>query len=496
VYATIRVNADTRLGRINPLLYGTMFENAGRCIYDALWVGEDSATPNWRGFRSGMLDLLRRLGPTIIRWPGGTPSEGYHWYHGVGPRDKRPTSLLPACFSSPAETHALGTDEYIALSRELQFEPYICANVGTGTPEEAANWVEYCNRDTKTQFAQMRVANGYTKPFGVKYWGIGNESYFWYNAESYAQLVKQYSRAIRIVDPAAKLVAAGVDSAVRIVAAGLAGNDQWNRTLLEVAGDAFDLLSIHLFYGNRSPKTDQPMSHEDRLANAFTAERTMRDTQELIRQTTGSDRIHIAMDEWQIWNSEATEANGGVQFHSVLDGLCIAGILHMAHRCCDFIDIGIMANLVNSTCAVVTDGDRICLSPGYHALELYANHTGRILLESQVNTPSFTNAFCDDPVPYLDCSATYDEDRQRVCIAAINRNCESDIDCRINLAGCHGLPDAIAYQIHDADADAANDFDNPDRVVTTQRAINLTGRSCDYRFPANSITVLEVPTKP
>ena len=177
--ATINIYADSIITKINFNIYGQMVENCGNCLYPGLWVGEDSAIPNIRGMRKDVIEKFKAIKTPIVRWPGGTPSEYYHWLDGVGPKSGRPETLLPGmCLASPGEKNQFGTDEFIDFCNLIGAEPYFCANVGTGTPEEAANWIEYCNRTGNTQFAKLRKDNGHEKPFNVKYWGIGNESYF------------------------------------------------------------------------------------------------------------------------------------------------------------------------------------------------------------------------------------------------------------------------------------------------------------------------------
>lgn len=202
--AKIRVRAAETIGPISPLIYGTMIENWGEhgrhAIYGSVWVGEDSPIPNTRGLRSDVLEATREMGPTIVRWPGGCPADVYHWLDGVGPRDSRPGSVLMTQWSKGVdETNAFGTDEFVDFCRQTGTEPYINVNVGTGTPEEAANWVEYCNHSGRTKYAALRVENAHPEPFDVRYWGIGNELYGrwevgYMKAGDYADAVLAYAK--------------------------------------------------------------------------------------------------------------------------------------------------------------------------------------------------------------------------------------------------------------------------------------------------------------
>lgn len=475
----IRVNLGARLGTIDRRIYGVMFENCGRCVYDGLWVGEDSPIANWRGVRKDVLGLLHSLRVPIIRWPGGTPSETYHWYEGVGPRRERPKSLLAGRVMTSPSDHSLGTDEFMMLRREVGFDPYICVNVGTGTAEEAANWVEYCNCNGDTTFAALRAANGHPEPFGVKWWGIGNESYIWYDASSYARLIRHYSKLMKLVDPT-----------IRLVAAGLQDKDEWNRTILQEAGEAIDYISLHFFYGTNPVASGDYYSLQ---ASPLHAERSVRRLQQQIREITGSERIRVVVDEYAVWNEEATEERGGQQNLAMQDGLCVAGMIHMFHRVRDSVDMGIMANLVNSTNAVTTCGDRVLCSPAYHALHLYSNHAGSVLLNADVDSDAYTSAVVDRDVPYLDGSATWEDAGETLSLAVINRSREEDIDCAITLEGGRPVGSAFVYEINGANETEVNDFGAPDRVVTRDRPLDGLDQRFTYRFPAHSITLLKIP---
>ncbi|MFH0966023.1 MAG: alpha-L-arabinofuranosidase C-terminal domain-containing protein [Planctomycetota bacterium] len=480
--ATIQVNARERLGKISPLIYGVMFENCGRCMYDGLWVGEDSTVPNWRGVRKDVMELLRAFSCPIIRWPGGTPSETYHWREGVGPRNKRPKSLLGgSVMNSPAETHAFGTDEYMHLSENLGFAPYLCANVGTGTAEEAANWVEYCNAAGDTSYAALRATNGHPEPYRVQHWGIGNESYFWHDAPAYARIVRHYAKLMKLIDPT-----------IALVAAGKADAQDWNRTLLTESGDAFDYISIHVFYGTRQGMP-AGADYESLVASPLDVERRVRELEALIRQATGTERIRIMIDEWAVWNAEARPQEGAEQNLSLQDALFAAGMFHMFHRTRDRVDVGILANLMNSTNAVTTRGGRLLVSPVYHALALYAKHAGTTALDCVTEVDSYRTAAIRAEVPYLDCSAALDESNGRLALAVVNRNRQQDITSDVSIEGRRVGRQARVFEINADNETATNDWDAPERVVTVQRDLPGTGEHFSYRYPAHSVTLLEIP---
>jgi alpha-N-arabinofuranosidase len=496
--AIIQVDTNAHRGRINPHIYGQMFENAGNCVYDGLWVGEDSAIANENGIRTDILEKLHEVQTSIIRWPGGTPSETYHWREGVGPPADRSHSLLAGtCWNSPGESNAFGTDEYITLCRQLNCDPYICVNVGTGTAQEAANWVEYCNHDGDTPFAALRKANGHDKPFAVKYWGIGNESYFWYDKpDDYATLLHQYVKAMRLVDPTIKIVAAGklvVDPPDNPVRAVWEDKGDWNRTVLQRVAQDIDYISLHPYWGIDNDQGQRGIKgYDDFVACPYRVEKAVCQLDTLIQEVTGDSRIRIALDEWQVWHpGQGSPANRGEQTCTLQDAIYAAGFFHMLHRQHSRVAMANLCNLVNCLPAIVTDGPRMYLNPIYHAVHLYAAHSGPIALESQVQVPTYEATLAAE-VPYLDCSATFNDKTGQLNIAIINRHPDTAIDCHIKITGGRPQGPGRVFEISGESKLAANDFDHSDPVVITQRPLDNTGEQIQYTCPAHSCTVLEI----
>ena len=498
--ALIRVDAARPSGRIHPHVYGVMFENSGRTIYDGLWVGEDSPIPNWRGFRSDVLARLREIGTTILRWPGGTPSETYHWQDGVGPQAARPRKLMDqnTCWSAPPETYQLGTDEYLALSREIGFEPYICVNIGTGSAEEAAEWVEYCNHDGDTRFAAMRAANGHPRPYGVTYWGIGNESMVWYDAEEYAAELKRYVKIMRGVDPSIRTIGVG-DFKVGEFKRRSPRRD-WNRTVLERSAQYIDYLSLHPYFGTSTStfvgRTGRAIdTYEDFVACPLRIEQEVLELKWMIRELTGGDRIKIAIDEWQVLHEEATPENGGEQTCTLQDAIYTAGFFHVVYRNHRHVTMANLCNLVNHLPALVTRGDRHYLNPIYHAFWLYSVHAGPDVLPMTVRCDDYRAAGVYEPVPLLDCAATAAEDGSRIAVFVINRHRQQEIAADIEIAGRAIEPGGRLIELTGASETAANDFDHPDEVCPRSSALRDAGQRFSYRFPPHSVTLLELKAR-
>ena len=245
--ATWKIWPDIVESVISPNIYGHFAEHLGRCVYEGIWVGPDSAIPNDRGFRLDTLRALRELRVPVVRWPGGCFADDYHWEDGVGPRESR-REWRNLWWRGP-ETNEFGTDEFLEFCRLIGSQPYICANVGSGSPTEASAWVEYCNGAGDTRYANLRRSNGHAEPYGVRYWGVGNENWGCggnFTAEEYAAAYRRFATYMRMVDSTAELIACGDN------ANGPQGPD-WNQRFL--AGLGLDRVPGSAGSSTTSPST-------------------------------------------------------------------------------------------------------------------------------------------------------------------------------------------------------------------------------------------------
>ena len=208
--AAIRIWTGLPKASINPNIYGHFAEHIGRCVYEGIWVGKDSRIPNEDGLRLDVLAALKQLRAPVVRWPGGCFADAYHWQEGIGTQDERPQTAN--VWWRQVDPNTFGTDEFIRFCRAVGCEPYICLNVGTGTPQEAMEWLEYCNFAGDSTLAQMRAENGTEAPYGVKYWGVGNENWGCggrFTARDYAKEYTRFASYLRQTDPAIELIACG-----------------------------------------------------------------------------------------------------------------------------------------------------------------------------------------------------------------------------------------------------------------------------------------------
>lgn len=487
--SVIKVDAERIIGKVDPLIYGHFIEHLGRCIYGGI-LDESGAR------REDLAAAMRKIRPSIIRWPGGCFADGYHWRDGVGPMEDRPTRPNLAWLNSD-ETNRFGTDEFISYSRRIGAEPYLCANVGSGTPEEAAAWVEYCNGSGDTAYAKMRRANGNERPFGVRYWGIGNEidetehvnEIGCLSAVDYARAVREYSKLMRRISPDIKLTAVGSNR----------GEVDWNLTVLEKAGAYMDYIALHGYYG-----TDD---HYSTVAGSVYVEKRVKMLQsaiELASFTTGNKRpIHIAFDEWNVWyRTRGDKKQLFEEVYELKDALFIAGTFNTLHRLSGIVKMANLAQMVNALGMIHVDDAGMVLSPIYHAFDLYANHTGSTVFDTFTISDTFDTHDNGGPrglgplsaVPYLDAQATLREEGGRtLCLAVVNRHRDEPVECRIRLDGFSARDSASVFELSGNSPGARNTVDDPEAVAVKTRPAVKPGADFVHTFAPRSATVIEIP---
>lgn len=470
--ATLSVRADAPIGTISPRLYGHFAEHLARCCYDGLFVGASSAIPHQRGFRTDVLAALKALPVPLLRWPGGCYADHYHWRDGIGPASERPVRLGMSCGLQVPDDNSLGTHEFLWLCAQLDAEPYLAGNVGSGTPQELCDWLEYCNTAVPTTLAKLRAANGHPAPFGVRLWGVGNENWGCgggYDAPGYAREYVRYATMLRHVDPSAELVVCGHD-------------DAWNVSLLATAGrhaELIDHLSIHHYWtGGGSEAGFGADEYDALLAEADSTEAFVRRTAAIIRDATGGRRpIGIALDEWGVWHPEARAWGPGdvprrepvtyEQAGTLRDALAAAVALEGFHRQCRVLTLANLAQVVNVLHApVMTDGARMWLTPTYHALRMHAPHIGAEALPVALEH----GAALRGGAPAV--SATASRTARGVAVTLINRHYTEPARVRLR---CPDAPAHAAGALLAAAADSQNSAERPDNVAPAALAAPADG---------------------
>ena len=482
--ASLKIDLERRLGTIDANLYGHFIEHIGRCIYGGIY-DEGSPLADTDGVRKDVLEAARKLRVTQLRWPGGNFVSGYHWEDGIGPKDSRPARYDLAWFQR--ESNRFGTDEFIATCRKLGAEPYICVNMGSGTLDEASHWVEYCNREGGTSYADLRKKNGHAEPFRVKLWGLGNEMYgSWQigykNATDYAKAALEFAKVMKWQDPSVKLVACGT------------GDPDWDRPVLEVLVDHVDYISAHHY-----TVTDDLKEYYEILGNVAQMEATIRRSvvtaEAVSAQARKSPPVATALDEWNIlynW-SDGGKRDDVHKFevpYNLRDALWVASALNALQRNCRTVRLANLAQLVNVIAPITTTPKGLLLRTIYYPLELYANRSGAVALDVVAASPAFETKRLGSQM-YLDVSGTYDQEKRRVALAVVNRRKEGDVVGTVELVGARAKPGGRAYLITGPSPEAQNTLDDPRAVATQEVKFTAAGDRWEYRFPRHSVSWLE-----
>ncbi|WP_136689495.1 alpha-N-arabinofuranosidase [Halorhabdus amylolytica] len=432
----IHVHRHDPIDEIAPDVYGHFAEHLGRCIYGGVWVGEDEdRVPTEDGIRMDTVELLADLDMPVLRWPGGCFADDYHWEDGVGPREERPTRRNAFWTQGreeiPEDPNTFGTDEFMRLCDMLDTEPYLAVNVGNGTPGEGADWAEYCNYDGDTELAQRREENGSEEPYGVKYWGVGNENWGCggrFSPEQYAEQYRRYATYLRSVNGMLS------DREMELIAVGHIGED-WNRDFLRALRDCsewiegpYDLMehmSVHRYY-EAGPDTDfDDEQYFKLLARSRQVGQDIDNTVDALSTYARESDISIIVDEWGVWHPEATNTNGLEQANTVRDAISAAGVFDDFHDRADVVAMANIAQTVNVLqCLVQTDEDEAWPTPTYQVFDFYKDHMGGTALKTVVDSEK--EAVEDEPLDVPLVSASASEQDGEVFVTLSNRDLESE----------------------------------------------------------------------
>lgn len=485
--AKIKINTGRTISDIDPKIYGNFLEHLGRCIEGGVF-DEGSALSDADGFRRDVFDAAKKMNIPILRWPGGNFSSNYHWKDGVGPRDQRPRRLEMAW--GTVESNRFGTHEFLQYAEKLGTAPYICANLGTGTWEEAQQWVEYCNSSEDTAMTRLRKQNGRAQPWGVTYWGLGNEMDGpWQmghrSAEDYGKFALEAAKLMKWTDPNVKLIAAGSSNFGP-------GSDWtgWNRTVLEYLKRHADYLSLHMYVGNRDNDFGDFMASSMELANRIkTAEGIINSA---LSGEPGNRKIYIAWDEWNVWYRARGNKERGRRIleerYNLEDALVVATFLNAFVKHSHIVKIANLAQMVNVIAPIFTSDKGMFLQTIYYPLQLFANNSKGKALDLLVDSPKYKSKRFDE-VPYLDSSAAYDNGT--LVLNVVNRHKDQAVAAEFEAEDKQFSGAVEVSEVNGPDIKAENNFDST-TVRTVQRTASADGRKLSYRFPPHSYTMLKV----
>lgn len=514
--ATVTIQANEGTDKIHKEIYGQFAEHLGSCIYGGLWVGENSPIPNTQGYRTDVLNALKALQVPVLRWPGGCFADEYHWMDGIGPRNQRP-SMKNNNWGGTIEDNSFGTHEFLNLCELLGCEPYISGNVGSGTVEELAKWVEYMTSEDGTPMAKLRQQNGRQKPWKVKYLGVGNESWGCggnMRPEYYADLYRRYSTYCRNYD----------SNRLYKIASGASDYDyNWTKVLMNNVGNRMNGVSLHYYTvtgwsGSKGSATKfDNENYYWTLGKCLEIEDVIKKHCAIMDEKDPKKRIGLLVDEWGTWWDEEPGTIRGhlYQQNSMRDAMVAALSLNVFHRHTDRVRMANIAQVVNVLQSMILTDQvgtgHMVLTPTYHVFEMYKPFQEATYLPTTVNCEQLTvrrdinkevvkgDAGSYRTLPAICASSALKADGSLVIsLTNVSVDKKKEVAVEINkLLNEKGkersLKDVTARILSCKNITDYNDFEHPDRVKTEDfKDFKLKKNKLTVKIPAKSIVVLEV----
>ncbi len=472
-------------------IYGQFSEHLGKCIYEGIWVGPDSAIPNVDGYRTDVLEALRALKVPVLRWPGGCFADEYHWMDGIGPRENRP-KMVNSNWGGTVEDNSFGTHEFLNLCEMLGIEPYISGNVGSGTVEEMAKWVEYMTA-SNGQMAELRAKNGRKEPWKVKYLGVGNESWGCggnMTAQYYSDVYKRYALYSRNYG----------DNRLFKVACGASDyNYEWTRTMMKNAASRMDGLSLHYYTcktwnGSKGSATDfTAEEYYNTLAKAVEIDEVLRNHEAIMDAYDPNRRVALLLDEWGTWFDVEPGSNPGhlYQQNTMRDAMVAALSLNIFNKHTARLKMANIAQIVNVLQAMVlTDGARMALTPTYHVFRMYNVHQNAVSVPVDYHCGTLVSA---EGRIMKNFSVSASRDAAGVLHISL-ANPVLDKPVTVELALDEFKPKSVSGEILKAgQINAYNDFGKaPEVAPAAFDGAKISGKTVKLTLPAASVVVLEV----
>jgi len=502
--ATVRISANDGKYKIYKEVYGQFAEHLGSCIYGGLWVGEQSQIPNVNGYRTDVLNALKALQIPVLRWPGGCFADEYHWMDGIGPRDKRP-KMQNNNWGGTIEDNSFGTHEFLNLCEMLGCEPYISGNVGSGSVEELAKWVEYMTSDGDTPMAKLRRQNGRDKAWKVKFLGVGNESWGCgggMRPEYYADLYRRYSTYCRNYD----------GNELYRIASGASDYDyNWTKVLMQNVGNRMAGCSLHYYTvtgWNGSKGSATNFTDDDyywTMGKCLEIEDVICRHDSIMTASDPKKKIGLLVDEWGTWWDEEPGTIHGhlYQQNAMRDAMVAALSFNVFHRHTDRIRMCNIAQVVNVLQSMILTDQKgtghMVLTPTYHVFEMYKGFQEATYLPTEITCKSMNvrrdyNKKDDKSqrnVPLVSASAAKKQDGS-IIIALANVSLDKAQDVELSLDGIQAKT-VNGRILTCKNITDFNDFEHPDRVKPTVfNGAKLKKGKLTASLPAKSIVVINI----
>jgi len=482
---------------ISPLLHGHFVEHLGGVVYDGVWVGPESKVPNIDGIRRSLVESFRAIGPPVVRWPGGCFADSYHWRDGIGPPASRPRRF--GRWSEATEPNRFGTHEFMRFCRLVGAEPYFGANVGSGSPTEFQQWVEYCNAPAgRTSLADERAANGDADPFKVRFWGIGNENWACggtFTAEDYCTEYRRFTTWVPSYGVPLYLIACGPTANMPDLA-------DWTRRFMkkwrDQAGAPLHGLSGHYYCGTSGTATEfTPEQWYDLLGKADVMESFIRDTWAAMGEFDAKHTVKFVVDEWGCWHPSGTEVAKGYDFSqtSTLRDALVAGLtLDTFHRHADKLSMCCVAQLINCLQSLyLAVEDKFVRTVNHYVFEMYRDHQNGMAIPVRIGAEPVKYTLDGKGREVFRVAGSASLRQQTLTLTFVHTHTEEPIEIAIRLVGAKAGPADATVLTHKT-LNAANTFAGSDEVVP--RALRVPAPRPDGQWiitlPPASVTRLRV----
>jgi len=483
------VNAAEKKSTINRNIYGHFAEHLGRCIYEGIFVGKDSPIPHTNGIRNDVKEALKHIKIPVLRWPGGCFADEYHWKDGIGPKENR-KKMINTHWGGVVEDNAFGTHEFMELCAQLECEPYINGNVGSGTVQEMSEWVEYLTFGGMSPMSELRKANGQSEPWQVKYFGVGNENWGCgghMRPEYYADLYRQFQTYVRNYG----------DNKIYKIACGPNGNNyHWTEKLMEIAGKHMHALTLHHYTlptGNWQKKgsaTDFPVEeYYSTMKNCLKMDDMISNHLQIMNKYDPEHKVDLIVDEWGTWYDVEPGTNPGFlyQQNTMRDAIVAAVTLNIFNKYSRRVSMANIAQTVNVLQAMIlTEGEKMVLTPTYHVFDMYKVHHDATLVGSYIDTEMIENY----DIPNLSVSASID-DHGTLNITAANLSVSkpAPIDCAITGMNAKHVTGRMLTGV----MDAHNTFEQPDMLqIKDYSEAQIKDGNVTFEIPPNSVVLVSV----
>jgi alpha-N-arabinofuranosidase len=492
ISAELILHADQTGPTINPNIFGQFAEHLGRCVDEGIWVGEDSPIPNTRGIRNDVVAALKQLNVPVLRWPGGCFADEYHWRDGIGPKKDRP-KRVNTHWGGVIESNQFGTHEFLDFCRQIGAAPYICGNVGSGSPQEMMEWVEYITSDSDSTLANLRRGNGRREPWKLPYFGVGNESWGCggdMRPEHYADQYRRYRTFVKNYS----------GNQIFAIACGSNGADfNWTQILMEIAGSKMNGLSLHWYTlptSNWQKKGSATEFSEDQwhstLLQTLRMDELIAKHSRIMDKADPEKKVGLVVDEWGTWYDPEPGDNPGFlyQQNTLRDAIGAAINLNIFHHHSDRVVMANIAQMINVLQAMIlTKGEKMIVTPTYHVFEMYKVHQGATLIPIDLAAPEYK--FNGQSIPSLSASASRDVSG-KIPISLVNLDPNHAIDVSAKLEGI--AVKKVTGRILTAEAmNAHNTFEHADTVKPAAfSAFESKGDKLEIKLPPKSVIVLEI----